>query len=45
VRGALEALSGSITAGAMRRMNAAVDRDRRRPEDVAREFLLRGRDR
>ena len=45
VRGALSALSGSITAQAMRRMNAAVDRDGRRPEDVAREFLSRGPDR
>jgi glycine betaine/choline ABC-type transport system substrate-binding protein len=45
VRAALEPLSGSITAEAMRRMNAAVDRDGRRPEDVAREFLSRGRDR
>ncbi len=45
VRRALESISGSITADAMRRMNAAVDRDGRRPEDVAREFLSRGRDR
>jgi len=45
VRRALEALSGSMTADAMRRMNAAVDRDGRRPEDVAREFLSQGRDR
>lgn len=45
VRAALEPLSGAITADAMRRMNAAVDRDGRRPEDVAREFLSRGRDR
>jgi glycine betaine/choline ABC-type transport system substrate-binding protein len=45
VRAALEPLSGTITAEAMRRMNAAVDRDGRRPEDVAREFLARGRDR
>jgi len=45
VRHALEALSGSITADAMRRMNAAVDRDGRRPEDVAREFLSQKRDR
>jgi glycine betaine/choline ABC-type transport system substrate-binding protein len=44
VRGALEPLSGAITADAMRRMNAAVDRDGRRPADVAREFLSRGRD-
>jgi osmoprotectant transport system substrate-binding protein len=39
VRRTLEGLSGTITADAMRRMNAAVDRDKRRPEDVAREFL------
>ena len=45
VRRALDALSGSITADAMQRMNAAVDRDGRRPEDVAREFLSQGRDR
>lgn len=38
-RRALEALSGEIPAAAMRAMNAAVDRDKRRPEDVAREFL------
>jgi glycine betaine/choline ABC-type transport system substrate-binding protein len=36
---ALDRLGGRITADAMRRMNAAVDRDKRRPEDVAREFL------
>ena len=40
VRSALEALAGRIDVGAMRRLNAAVDRDKRRPEDVAREFLL-----
>jgi len=38
-RRALENLGGRITADAMRRMNAAVDRDKRRPEDVARQFL------
>ncbi len=38
-KAALEGLGGTITAEAMRRMNAAVDRDKRRPEDVAREFL------
>ncbi len=38
-RRALERLSGSISADAMRRMNAAVDRDRRSPRDVARDFL------
>ena len=39
VRQVLEELAGSIDAAAMRRLNAAVDRDKRRPEDVAREFL------
>jgi glycine betaine/choline ABC-type transport system substrate-binding protein len=39
IRRALERLSGAISADAMRRMNAAVDRDRRAPRDVAREFL------
>jgi len=36
---ALHHLSGRITAGAMRRMNHAVDGQRRDPADVAREFL------
>jgi len=39
VREALDRLGGSIDAAAMRRLNARVDRDKRRPEDVAREFL------
>lgn len=39
VRSALERLSGAISPEAMRAMNAAVDRDRRRPADVAKEFL------
>ena len=43
VRSALERLGGSIDAATMRRLNAAVDRDKRRPEEVAREFLA-GRD-
>ena len=38
---AIEALSGAITADAMRAMNAAVDGAGRRPADVAREFLSR----
>jgi len=38
-RRALERLSGAISADAMRSMNAAVDRDKRRPEEVARLFL------
>jgi osmoprotectant transport system substrate-binding protein len=39
VRRAIDRLAGRITGDAMRAMNAAVDRDKRRPEDVAREFL------
>jgi glycine betaine/choline ABC-type transport system substrate-binding protein len=39
VRRALEPLAGAISADAMRRMNAAVDRDKRPPADVARAFL------
>ncbi len=38
-RRALEGLGGAISIEAMRRMNAAVDRDKRAPRDVAREFL------
>jgi osmoprotectant transport system substrate-binding protein len=40
-RVALEQLSGKIDDEAMRRMNAAVDRERRNPADVARDFLAR----
>ena len=39
VRGALAPLAGAISPVAMRAMNAAVDRDRRRPAEVAAEFL------
>jgi glycine betaine/choline ABC-type transport system substrate-binding protein len=39
VRRVLEGLGSSIDAATMRRLNAQVDRDKRRPEDVAREFL------
>ncbi len=39
VREVLGKLSGRIDAPAMRRLNAALDRDKRRPEEVAREFL------
>jgi glycine betaine/choline ABC-type transport system substrate-binding protein len=35
----LESLGGKISAEAMRKMNAQLDRDKRRPEDVAKEFL------
>lgn len=40
-RGALERLSGAISAETMRAMNAAVDGGGRRPADVAAEFLAR----
>jgi glycine betaine/choline ABC-type transport system substrate-binding protein len=39
VREVLEKLGGRISAAAMRKMNSQLDRDKRRPEDVAREFL------
>jgi glycine betaine/choline ABC-type transport system substrate-binding protein len=39
VRAFFESLAGTINAATMRKMNAAVDKDKRRPEDVAREFL------
>jgi len=41
VRTFFESLAGTIDAATMRKMNAAVDKDKRRPEDVAREFLRR----
>jgi len=40
-RAALERLSGAISPDAMRAMNAAVDRDRQTPANVAKEFLSR----
>ena len=39
VQAVLDRLGNSIDAATMRRLNAAVDRDKRRPEDVARQFL------
>lgn len=39
VRDVLGGLAGTLTADAMRRLNARIDRDKLRPEDVAREFL------
>jgi glycine betaine/choline ABC-type transport system substrate-binding protein len=39
VRGVLQGLGGKISADSMRRLNAQLDRDKRRPEDVAKEFL------
>jgi glycine betaine/choline ABC-type transport system substrate-binding protein len=41
VREFLQSLAGSLDAAAMRKLNAAVDKDKRRPEDVAKEFLKR----
>ena len=41
VRAFFDSLAGTIDAATMRKMNAAVDKDKRRPEDVAREFLRR----
>ena len=39
VAAALAPLAGAIDATTMRRLNAAIDRDKKRPEDVARDFL------
>jgi glycine betaine/choline ABC-type transport system substrate-binding protein len=39
VSGVLERLGGKISAETMRKLNAQLDRDKRRPEDVAKEFL------
>ena len=39
VREVLERLGGKLTAEKMRSMNAQLDKDKRRPEDVAKEFL------
>lgn len=39
VREVLGRLGGKISAETMRKLNAQLDRDKRRPEDVAKEFL------
>ena len=39
VREVLQSLGGRISAETMRKLNAQLDRDKRRPEDVAKEFL------
>jgi glycine betaine/choline ABC-type transport system substrate-binding protein len=39
VAAALDRLAGRLSEESMRRLNAQADRDKRRPEDVAREFL------
>ncbi len=43
VEPALRALRGRLSAEQMRRLNAAVDRDKRPPAEVARQFLLSSR--
>ena len=39
VRSFFEKLAGKLDAATMRKLNAAADKDKRRPEDIAREFL------
>ncbi len=39
VREVLNGLAGKLSAETMRKMNAQLDKDKRRPEDVAKEFL------
>ena len=39
VREVLQGLGGKLSADTMRKLNAQLDRDKRRPEDVAKEFL------
>jgi glycine betaine/choline ABC-type transport system substrate-binding protein len=39
VRAFFESLAGRLDAATMRKLNAAADRDKRRPEDIAKEFL------
>ncbi len=39
VREVLQRLAGSLSVARMRALNARIDRDKARPEDVAREFL------
>ena len=39
VRSFFESLAGRLDAATMRKLNAAADKDKRRPEDIAKEFL------
>jgi glycine betaine/choline ABC-type transport system substrate-binding protein len=39
VRAFFESLAGVLDAQTMRKLNAAADKDKRRPEDIAKEFL------
>ncbi|MBI1332171.1 MAG: ABC transporter permease subunit [Armatimonadetes bacterium] len=41
VRDILEKLSGKLDEATMQKLNLAVDRDKRQPRDVAREFLVK----
>jgi glycine betaine/choline ABC-type transport system substrate-binding protein len=43
LRAALVALDGAISVEEMRRMNLAVDGEKRAPRDVAQEFLRRNK--
>lgn len=43
VRSFFESLAGRLDAATMRKLNAAADKEKRRPEDIAREFLGSGR--
>lgn len=43
VRSFFESLAGRLDAATMRKLNAAADREKRRPEDIAGEFLGSGR--
>lgn len=40
LRGVLQQLGGTLTVDAMRRLNYAVDGEKRQPRDVARDFLI-----
>lgn len=42
VREFFESLAGRLDAATMRKLNAAADKEKRRPEDIAREFLGSG---
>jgi glycine betaine/choline ABC-type transport system substrate-binding protein len=39
VRSFFESLAGRLDAATMRKLNAAADKEKRRPEDIAKEFL------
>lgn len=41
VRSFFESLAGRLDAATMRKLNAAADKEKRRPEDIAKEFLAK----